>query len=399
MKIKSFVTGFLLSATFCWNVAAQESSTEANPKWFFIQVKGASSYTYDRVLTEIDDGQVLGRPLVTSDINELNKQLWRFEIPNGVDAYRIINKYSNKQLTVVFHSATNQRRLGVTGVSTVFWFPVNASTSGYIHWKILNQPAEGVDGEIYLSQTPYNSYAYRLVKQDALTTNNELFRCTRNDIPVASSNVSTLWMNIRNPKTGKYLTDAVSSAPGTNFTLENKDGSSFLQQWKMLSKENGNVDFVNRATGNIISTETNLNKYYYVDYTVNPAGSVGWKYAPTANNAVQYVVSSTDADGVTSYWNAATDGQTPDPYSAGKAVNSTYTWIFSWVEEIYTALQPPAVPDNIRVYSANRRIYVEGCDEYKITAISGIQVRKNSELPLGIYLVTVKGKTTKILVK
>jgi hypothetical protein len=399
MKIKLFSIWFLVSAAFCLNMAAQESSTEANPKWFFIQVKGASSDTYDRVLTEIDDEQVVGKPLATSDINELNKQLWRFEVPSGVQGYRVINKYSKKQLTVVFHSGTNQRRLGVTGASTVFWYPVSSSTTGYIYWRIVNEPTEGVAGAIFLSQTSDNSYAYRLVTQADRTTNDEIFRCVRNNIPVASSDNTTIWMNIRNPKTDKYLTDAVSSTSGINFTLENKDGSSFLQQWKMIPKGNGNLEFVNRATGNIISTETNLNKYYYVDYTTHPAESAGWKYAPTANNAVQYVVFSTEADGVVSYWNATTDGQAPDSYSVGKAAGSTYAWIFSWVEEIYTSIQPSVVLDNIRVYSANKRIYVEGCDEYRITSISGMPVRKNSELPIGIYLVTVKGKTTKVLVK
>jgi WD40 repeat protein len=218
-----------------------------------------------------------------------------------------------------------------------------------------------------------------------------------NEIPIASADGATVWMNIRNPKTNKYLTDEVSSVPDMNFILESQSNSQ-AQQWKIIAKENGNVEFVNRATGNLISTVTNLDKYYYVDYTVDPAGNTGWKYALASDGDVQYEVYTTD-DGVISYWNATTNGQAPDVYSTGNTANSTYAWIFSWVDETRTGIHPPLVSDNIRVYSENKRIYVEGCDEYRVITVSGMPVRKNIELPIGIYLVTVKGKTTKILVK
>jgi hypothetical protein len=395
MKTKSLIIGLLLSAVCCLNTAAQSSSTEANPKWYYIQVKGLG-LTANRVLTEVD-GQVLGQPLNTSHIDSISKQLWRFEIPSGTTAYRIINKYSQKQLTVVFDAVNNLRRPALTDNSTTIWSFTSAIT-GYKYMRIVNEPEEGVQGDIYLSQTFNQGYACKLVSLANRTTDNEYFRCVLNEIPVASTGDATVWMNIRNPKTNKYLTDAVSSAPGTNFTLESQSNSQ-AQQWKITAKENGNVEFVNRATGNLISTATRLDKYYYVDYAADPAGNTGWKYALASGGDGQYEVYSTGDDSVISYWNATTNGQAPDVYSAGSTANSTYAWIFSWVEETRTGIHSPVVWDNIRVYSKDKRIYVEGCDEYRIITVSGMPVRKNIELPLGIYLVTVKGKTTKILVK
>jgi hypothetical protein len=335
--------------------------------------------------------------LTTTDVDAISKQLWRFEIPTGVAAYRIINKYYKKQLTVIFEA--NRRKPALTENSSIFWSFPSSTTTGYKYVKIINEPQEGTQGEIFLSQqTLSNNYAYRMVTEANRVTNNELFRCVLNEIPVVSSDNGTIWLNIRNPRTNKYLTDAVATAPNMNFTLEAQNNSQ-SQQWKMIAKENGNVEFVNRATGNIIATTTNLNKYYYVDYTTNEDESAGWNYAPVSNTTNQYEIFSTADDGAVSYWNATTNGQAAEVYAAGNVANSTYAWIFTWTEEIKTSINTTTFPDNIRVYSANKRIYVEGCNEYRITAISGISVRKDIELPRGVYLVTVKGKTTKILVK
>jgi hypothetical protein len=378
-----------------FNAAAQTSSTEANPKWYYIQVKGVG-LTVNQVLTNVN-GQVLGQNLATTDVASISKQLWRFEI-NG-NGYRVINKHSKQQLTVTFDAAANVRRPALIDNSPTIWYFPTSATSGYKYMNIQNEPQEGTPGEIYLSQTRYNNNALKLVSVADRTSANELFRCVLNEMPIVSNDEATLWMTIRNPKTNKYLTDAVASAPGVHFTLEAANNAQ-SQQWKILAKDNGNVEFINRATGNMIATSTYLNKYYYVNYTTDPAGNTGWQYALAGGSTGQYVVSTTDADGVDIYWNATTDGQAVNIYSPGNTANSTYAWIFTWVDEVYTGITPPVfLPDNIRVYALNRRIYVDGCDDYRITAISGMPMKKNTNLPVGIYLVTVKGKTTKILVK
>jgi hypothetical protein len=230
--------------------------------------------------------------------------------------------------------------------------------------------------------------------------NNEVFRFVPNDYPVVSTEEDPLWMTIRNARANnRYLTDAVSTEPVKNFTLRSLDAGSQAQQWQMIAKGNGRVEIINRATGNIISTTTNLNKYFFLDSTTDPETTVGWSYAQINSSPTQYEVFTTSDGGIVSYWNATVEGQAPEVYMAGNTGNSAYAWIFSWVAKNSTDLNSPVIREDIRVYSQDRRIYVVDCDEYRITTIYGVPVPTNVDLPAGIYLVTAKGITKKVLVK
>ncbi|MDR0506207.1 MAG: RICIN domain-containing protein [Dysgonamonadaceae bacterium] len=398
MKSKLFIIIFMLIVAGFVKTAAQSSSTEENPKWYYIQVKG-SGRTANLALTDVD-GQVLGYPLNTSHVDSISRQLWRFEIMSNPQGYKIINKYSKKQLTVYYDEAAQLRRPVMTDNTSTVWMTVSSSTSGYKYLKLQNEPQEGTAGDIYLSQTFSGGNLCKLVSEANRVSANEVFHFQLNDIPVVSSDDATLWLNIRNVKANKYLTDMVATSSGINFTLEAQNNSQ-SQQWKIINKGNGSgtVEFVNRATGNIISTSTHLDKYFYVDYALNTDESDGWKYTAVSASSNQYQIFTVSDKDVYSYWNATTDGQAPDIYSSN-VENSTYAWIFYWVEEVRgMGIDFISDSENIRVYSQNRRIYVDNCNDYKIVSIYGTPVRKNIELPLGVYLVTVKGKTTKILVK
>jgi hypothetical protein len=395
MKIKLFIIGFL-SMTMSLSTAAQTASTEANPQWFYIQVKGTGITTKDKVLTDVN-GQVQGIALDATSLEALNKQLWRFEAQSS--GYFVINKASGKRLTVAV-DANGVRTAALSDDATTRWSFVLSTTSGYKYVKLLTEPQEGTAGEIYLSQIKTSPYSYKLVSQAERSTDNEVFRFVLSEFPVLSSDNTTLWMTIQNPKTGKYLTDAVTSAPGKNFILAASDGSQ-AQQWKMINKGAGKADFVNRATGNIISTSTTLNKYYYVGYATDPAESDGWQYSLISGATNQYAIYSTNVYGVDSYWNATTDGQPADRYGSGSAANTTYAWQFTWVEEVKntTAINPPAVADKFRAYAQDGYIHVPNCKDYRITTLYGTPVRKNIQLPAGLYIVTADGKSVKVLVK
>jgi hypothetical protein len=396
MKIKLFIIGFL-SMSLPLNMAAQTPSTEANPQWFYIQVKGTGMTTVNKVLTNVD-GQVLGKALDATSLEALNQQLWRFE-SQSAGGYLIINKASGERLTVAV-DANGARTAALSDDAASRWSFTLSSTSGYKYVKLLNEPQEGTAGEVYLSQTKTSPYSYKLVSQAERNTLNEVFRFVLSEFPVLSTNKSTVWMTIQNPQTTKYLTDAVGSAPGMNFILAASDGSQ-AQQWKMIGKANGRADFVNRATGNIISTNTTLNKYYYVNYVTDPADSEGWQYSLISGATNQYEVYSTAADGAVSYWNATTDGQNADRYGSGGTANTTYAWQFTWVEEVKspTAINPPTVAGKFRAYAQDGYIYVPDCTDYRVTTLYGIPVRKNIQLPAGLYIVTADGKSVKVLVK
>jgi len=155
--------------------------------------------------------------------------------------------------------------------------------------------------------------------------------------------------------------------------------------------------FVNRETGNSIHTDMTFDLYYYMQFTNDIQAGNGWKFDVVSDG--QYAIYTTDANGVIKYWYATTPGQPTEAFDKAYAKNSAYAWTFSWAPENITGIKKPDIADNILVYALDKRIYVEGCDDYKIYTLYGIPVYQNSNLPTGIYLVTVKGRTTKVLVK
>ena len=220
------------------------------------------------------------------------------------------------------------------------------------------------------------------------------------DNPVISTDDDIVWMYAKNVKTGKYLTDAVASPQGkASFLLEplKTDGNE-IQQWKWIAKsDNNRRTLVNRATGNMVSTDTDFDLYYYLLYTSNPTDGDGWQIERIADN--QFAVYSTDAKGIVKYWHATLSGKATESYTKDSAKNSAYAWVFVWAPKGPTGITQPILPDNIRVYASDKRIYVEGCDNYTIFTLQGIPVYRNANLPAGIYLVTMEGKTSKVLVQ
>ena len=406
MNLKNLLllTGLILNLAIGTNVLAQnpEASTASNPKWYYIQVTG-TGVTANRVLTVVDD-QVQGQALAMDNISMLNNQLWRLELVPSV-GYLIINKSTGKKLTVVYDSANQQRMAIVSDDASTCWRYGSQSTNNSYYIRLANETGlEGTAGEVYLYQSSASqNYVLIMTGTDNSTRVNASFSFVLSEIPVASTDDEIVWMYVKNLKTGKYLTDAVTSPQGkAYFLLENlkTDGDEDSQQWKMFTKSgNKGLAIINRATGNIIHTDAVFDLYYYIQYTHDPEEGDGWNVELISDN--QYAVYSTDANGIVKYWYATTPGQPAESFANDYAKNSAYAWTFSWVPAGSTGIKPqPALPDyNIRVYSYDKRIYVEGCDDYRIFTIYGTPVYRNASLPAGIYLVTAKGKTTKVLVQ
>jgi len=403
MKKILLITGLILSLVFSVNTVAQnsvESSTASNPKWYYIQVIGSGA-TANRVLTVVED-KVLGQPLSITDIKQLNCQLWRLELVSGV-GYLIINKSTDKRLSVSYDAATKQRiAIASADASTCWRYGLQANSSFYIN--MANETGlDGTAGDIYLYQTATTpDYGLIFTGSANRTGVNASFKFVLSDMPIASTDDDVVWMYIKNAKTGKYLTDAVASPQDkAYFTLDDlkTDGNETVQQWK-LTMQTGKSSMVltNRATGNIVNTNVVFDRYYYLQYTNNPDSGDGWNYELISNN--QYAIYTTNADGIVKYWYATTPDQPTESYINDYALNSAYAWIFSWVPDAVTSINSPQnLPDNIRAYSDNKRIYVEGCNDYKIITIYGTPVYKNAGLPVGVYLVITKGRALKVLVK
>lgn len=392
----------LILCLFYGNAIAQapEASTASNPKWYFIQAVGSGA-TANRVVTAVGS-RVEGQPLASDNISVLNNQLWRLELKSGV-GYALINKSSGKTLSVSYEHEKDMRVATTSSTTSVFWrYSKQTGNTGYSLRLADETNLEGVSGDIYLYQSP-SAQGYELIYAglSKSTEANASFNFVLSEIPVISTNDEEVWMYVKNTKTEKYLTDAVISPQGkAYFILDNliTDENGTRQQWKLIKKVNSNsLLFVNRATGNSIHTDMAFDLYYYMQFTNDPAEGDGWNIELISDN--QYAVYTTDANGIVKYWYATTPGKPTESFDKGYAKNSAYAWAFSWAPDINTGIKTPDLPDNIRVYSFDKRICVEGCDNYKIFTIHGIPVYKNANLPAGVYLVTVEGKTAKVPVK
>lgn len=403
MRKKILFTWLVFSVLICGKIAAQlpKQSTADNPVWYYIKVIGtASGNTLDRVLTASGDN-VVGLP-VSYDLYTMNHQLWRFEVVNmgDVRGYEITNKATKKKLSVVFDETKKVRTAVISDNPSTVWRFLTSTMPYYNIW-ISIEPSGGTTGSIYLFQTgSAQNYELRFGGDSYKTNSNARFSFVLNDNPIASTDKEIVWMNIKNAKTGKYLTDE-SLGSDALFSMETliSDENDTSQQWKLVYKDNGCVDFINRSTGNVIHTKTKFDRYYYLFNTDDPAESDGWSLEPLGSG--QFAISTTNQEGIVNYWYATTTDEATSPYTSGYVSDTPYAWMFSVAdEEDFTGVNKPTLEeDGIHVYVYDKRIYVKGHDDYKIVTVYGTPVPSDVSLPTGVYLVTVKGRTTKVLVK
>jgi hypothetical protein len=374
-----------------------ETSDASSPKWYFIQVKGDGD-TAGKVATEIN-GKVTGQPEETT-LTAKAKQLWRIETAPNTNPvrYEIINKYSGKKLDVSYDASLNER-IAVTGETPTTVWTIQALSGNYYTLRIVTQPAGGVSGAGYLTQggSALNSALYFTKSSSG---NDAQFQFISIDAPIVSNDVETAWLGIqsvRSALSGKYLTE-VETAGDIQLAMQDRNliADNHRRQWKIVNNpaSGGAVNFVNRATGHLISSTPVYGIYDYARFA--DTESAGWTINTLENSQYEVRTGSVDTG---KYWYAATDGEAPANYAAGASLNTGFAWKFQLIaEEIPNAINRPQY-DNIRVYAQNRRIYVEGVDQYRVYTIYGTPVNGNDELPAGVYLITIKNKTTKILVK
>jgi hypothetical protein len=373
-----------------------EPSDATAPEWYFIQVKGTGE-NVGKVVTEIN-GKVFGLPMETG-LAAKAKQLWRIETVPDTDPvrYEVINKYSGKKLDIMYDAFLNER-IAITGETSSTVWTIQQLYGNYYFLRIVTQPSGGVNGTVYLTQggDALNSALYFM----KTSSDNAHFQFVSINTPIVSNDDETAWLGIQSAQSdlsGKYLTE-VETAGDIQLSMQaqNLTIDSHRQQWKIVDNPEveGSVNFVNRATGHLISSAPVYDIYNYAQYTT--VENTGWTIDYLEND--QYEVRTGNLD-TGKYWYAATEGEASADYVAGASLNTGFAWKFRLKDEdIPDAIYIPEY-DNIRVYAKNRRIYVEGADQYRVYTVYGTNVNGNSELPVGIYLVTVKNKTTKVLVK
>lgn len=388
-----------LSCVFAQTTSAQlpEVSTAANPVWYYIQVLGNDGTREDRVWSANSNNYLYGEALSkTSDA-----QLFRFE--KSGNNYYIISKSANKKADVAIFEKEETLSLTDAGAA----FTLDPLGENYYNITATQTPVGGDVTKKYTHQSNSNSsFKMILVNTTWNTTDNSKFNFVPYDaVNLTCSDVSTeTWYYITGASKAyesKYVTDITISGSNPNFAIKEKENNNTIQQWKLIKKAgNDNIDFVNRSTGNVINTSSTAGDLYNnILFASNVNETTGWTM--TYCNGGQYIISGVEEDGHTRYWKIAVDNQTPSKYEGNNLAFSDFAWKIKKVQSDNSSSIPnPFETDkSIVVYSRNNKIIVEGETNYTIYTIQGIQMKKTAHLPGGIYLVSVKNKIVKLLVK
>ena len=403
MKKITLLILFCVSVCFFQKAVAQselpEVSTSENPIWHYIQVVGTDATRKDKVFSiTSSDGYY---DLYAVDLSTLtttsrkNLSLFRFE-KNADGSYKIIHRSTNRELDIRTKASST---IGTVVDNSSLSWKLNAYNNAY---QILSS-----DGK-YLF-VGGSTVDYDVTTSTLGTSNNALFKfLVYNNTTPEISDTTDVWYYIYSGQTGnknKCITDVNETGSGVvKFTLTDKENNNNAQQWKVIkptNDTNSTLHFVNRATGNIIQTAYDFTGYFNAKSTTDVEKSNGWKL--TFIDFDQFRISGLDNTGTTGYLNASSTTERAELIpSSSNFVNSAYAWRFKKVDsgtsiDKIETNETSNLFDNVKV--ENKRIIVEGIDNYTISHISGISVQKNIELPVGVYLVTINGKTKSYLVK
>ncbi|MDL2222623.1 hypothetical protein LJB98_00815 [Bacteroidales bacterium OttesenSCG-928-M11] len=411
MKRNLFLIGIVFSMLLYSNVIiaqAPKTSTAEDPIWYYIQVIGTSTVS-NRVFTCEEDGTVHGRErYVTMDREVVDTQLWRFEARSSTNR-RIINKATGKMLHVVYDEAKQKRFAVVADASTLSYsFPTNGD---YNNIKIATNESTigGTTGHVYAWQSlpaAQFDYAIEFRPSTSMDSDNARFKFifSGDYLPEISDEKNYYWYHITTAKTGhagKAVT-YVNNSPNSRmkFSLEDlKTPFDDNQLWRVELNNTSDgevVQFINKATGYAIGTDVDFYDFYYVQPSTEVKGN-GWFIASSSEGA-QCCIRTKNDDGSISYLNATVAGENTEIFSDSYTANTGYAWIFSFAQNEDAAI--PQVDNKVDFvpYVENRRIYIQGIDDYTVRNVYGVTVNKDNELKSGVYLVTVKGETQKVLV-
>ncbi|MFV0471631.1 MAG: hypothetical protein ACK5L7_06310, partial [Paludibacteraceae bacterium] len=331
----------------------------------------------------------------------VDAQLWRFE-DAGNGWFHIINKVDGKKIDVAYDAS---RSIGYAATTTTpaskFKLAVNSNTGFYTIESELPAVGGG-SSEIYLHQANDGGgrdYIIMLVGTDyGFGSNSALTFVPYVDYNIEYSDDSNeIWYNIVN---GKLGTDNLSIRDNDGqgdypLSVDILEAKSAAQQWKVIKDTApGEVYLVNRGTGNYIHTQSvSQGIFNLTQLGATAAGTQTLNYIGQG----QYTISGVEQDDTMRYLHLSSINETPQEYTFKNALNSPFAWYFRKADDdmLNTSI-PTTAP--VKIIVRERRVIVE-TDNYTLRDISGNTLRKNTVLPAGIYLVTTKGTTTKVIVK
>ena len=355
-------------------VTLPETSEGDKVKWYFLQTTRAD-YAEPTFYTAMDDGLIKGRAqAVYPDVDGMNKQLWKFETEDG-EWYTITNCYDGRKLgtgvgpngeSLMMQDAPQAkfklRDLTATVGYDCFGLETDTPAPGggtQYRWPSMTGPNDPYDGLVWLVGEGSS---------------------TGDDCGI----IAVEFDGVYEPATGSELLQTYLDWLPANWE------STYL-----YGTDPGKVSIVNRATGNSISTNLTIEDKYNVP-TADGKGIVAttWNILPIAEG--QYAISSVGNDKVMRLLNAQTLGSETDELPDTDLNGTGFAWAFSQADTevgINTVTQQDG---NVRV--ENGRIIAPEGAKVNVFTPEGVEMPADSKLMPGIYIVTVNGKATKILV-
>lgn len=404
-------------------VTLPEPSKDGNVKWYFLQsMRDGSS---EPLFYTADGPYVCGCPRADiSDYATFAKQLWCFETEDGV-WYVITNRYDGRRLSVGMSSYGEalvmcnepQARFKLRGLEAETGVDCFGLES---HMSVPN----GDSALRFPSVTDSNDNTYdiiRLVNEEHSTS----FDCgikieEFNDVFNTKKGEDITWYNIVNAKSGVESGMLVDTKDGQQdgqsyFSIKGNDPFDQSAQWCILEDTPGTYSIINRATGksidygynefneldfgNDISEMANrflrlgyFNVPYYYYYE-EEAVSFPWHILPVGKN--QYAISHESYKG--SLLCAYAVGDIPEKMLETGLAGTDYAWKFMRTDEVL-GIENVENSQDCKISVKDGRIVAPGGAEVTVFTPEGIELPSDSRLTPGVYIVTVNGKATKILV-
>lgn len=395
------ITFLLAVFALAWSTPSRaldlpEAGKDGKIKWYFLQTL-ATGERSGRVFT-VQGDFVFDYPQADySDYETLARQLWCFETEDG-EWYTITNRYDGRKLGV---------GMGIHGEALAMYDEPQAKfrlrdVSGNPSLES-DMPAPG-GGSIYLypqaTNSTYNFVVWLVRESNSYAAESQLSLIEYNDTFAPQDSETVTWYNITTAEAGaggELIADNTSAVDANyKFTVEKKESSDQSAQWRFVATQPGKISIVNRATGNSISTTLSAEGRYNIPAadgkTVVPTT---WNILPVSEQ--EYVIASIGTDNVQRMLNAQTLGEEPAELADGSFAGTSVAWTFT-LADTQVGIGQAAVSQSGKLTVENGRITAPDGAKVTVATPDGIVLPASSRLAPGIYLVTVNGKTTKILV-
>lgn len=378
-----------------------EEGTAENPKWYYIQVRGEGERA-DRVFTAVEGTTtVYGRPvIVSSDMDEVATQLWRFEQDGST--YNIVNMATGKSLDVAYDAEIEISKAILSETSSVS-FKLNPLGDWY-QIESTAPPAGGIANEVYFHQANTGgnrNYAIMMVNTTWSNGVNSSFKFVPFEdfrIEYSTDDLATFYqlVSAKSEYAGLCMTEETEGEYA--LIMKEAQTADFSQQWmvKKKSADGTLVELVNRATGHTLQNTSNRAGVFNLPVlgSAVDAGN-GWSLSYLGN--AQYTLSGEEEDGIVRYLNASSsEADAPEKFDEEATKDSGFGWKFRKVD-VSTGIQE-ATSDVPAVRVENGRIWVDGTSDYRVYTLDGKAVSNQSRLMPGIYIVNVGGTATKVIV-